>query len=100
MVILLHLLLKKLRSEWLPSKILEFYLYLFTSANIELNEVFVPDANRLAKADNFETGLSEMLKLSRLIITWIFAGAMAGAFEAAYHYTMNRKQFGKPIAGF
>jgi glutaryl-CoA dehydrogenase len=54
----------------------------------------------LAKADNFETGLSEMLKLSRLIITWIFAGAMAGAFEAAYHYTMNRKQFGKPIAGF
>ena len=37
---------------------------------------------------------------SRLTITWIFAGAMAGAFEAAYNYTMNRKQFGKPIAGF
>jgi len=41
-----------------------------------------------------------MLMLSRLTITWIFAGAMAGAFEAAYHYAMKRVQFGKPIAGF
>jgi alkylation response protein AidB-like acyl-CoA dehydrogenase len=41
-----------------------------------------------------------MLMLSRLTITWIFAGAMAGSFEAAYHYAMKRVQFGKPIAGF
>jgi len=60
----------------------------------------VPDRNRLAKADNFETGLNATLMRSRLTITWIFAGAMAGAFEAAYKYAMSRVQFGKPIAGF
>ena len=37
---------------------------------------------------------------SRLIITWIFVGIMAGAYEAAYKYAMQRIQFGKPIAGF
>jgi acyl-CoA oxidase len=62
--------------------------------------VFVPDANKLAKADDFEKGLNANLMQSRLTITWIFAGAMAGAFEAAYTYAMNRQQFGKPIAGF
>jgi acyl-CoA oxidase len=70
------------------------------NGDILLNDVFVPYNNRLAKADSFETGLNANLMSSRLLITWIFVGAMAGAFEAAYHYTMNRKQFGKPIAGF
>jgi glutaryl-CoA dehydrogenase len=37
---------------------------------------------------------------SRLTITFIFVGAMAGAYEAAYKYAMQRVQFGKPIAGF
>ncbi len=60
----------------------------------------MPDANKLGKADDFEKGVGSILMTSRLTITWIFAGAMAGAFEAAYHYTMSRKQFGKPIAGF
>lgn len=50
----------------------------------------MPDNNRLAKADNFETGLNACLMESRLTITYIFAGGMAGAFERAYHYAMNR----------
>jgi alkylation response protein AidB-like acyl-CoA dehydrogenase len=37
---------------------------------------------------------------SRLTITYIFMGGMAGAQEAAYNYAMNRQQFGKPLAGF
>lgn len=72
----------------------------YYSGIIELNEVFVPEANKLAKADDFEKGLNACLMTSRLTITWIFAGAMAGAFEAAYNYAMQRVQFGKPIAGF
>lgn len=60
----------------------------------------MPDHNKLAKADDFEKGLNAMLMESRLTITFIFAGAMAGAFEHAYKYAMNRVQFGKPIAGF
>jgi glutaryl-CoA dehydrogenase len=70
------------------------------SGEIELNDCFVPDSNRLGLANDFETGLNKNLALSRLHITWIFAGMMAGAFEAAYNYAMQRRQFGKPIAGF
>lgn len=44
--------------------------------------------NRLAKADDFEKGLNSVLLVSRLTITWIFVGAMAGAFEYAYNYSM------------
>lgn len=60
----------------------------------------MPEANRFANADDFEKGLNANLLASRLTITWIFAGGMAGAFEAAYHYAMKRVQFGRPIAGF
>ncbi len=97
----MQLLLKiKLLSAWCKSKYIKFINYPLFSGNIELKDVFVPDFNRLAKADDFEKGLNTMLMLSRLTITWIFAGAMSGAFEAAYHYSMKRIQFGKPIAGF
>lgn len=37
---------------------------------------------------------------SRLTIAYIFIGGLAGAYEAAYNYAMQRVQFGKPIAGF
>jgi alkylation response protein AidB-like acyl-CoA dehydrogenase len=52
--------------------------------------VFVKDANRLANAENFETGLNKVLMESRLTITSFFIGSMAGAFEAAYEYSMKR----------
>jgi hypothetical protein len=88
---IVQLLLKiKLLSAWFKSKYLKFINYPIFSGNIELKDVFVPDFNRLAKADDFEKGLNTMLMLSRLTITWIFAGAMSGAFEAAYHYSMKR----------
>ena len=70
------------------------------SGIIVLKDVFVPDRNRLANADNFETGLNRCLLESRLTVTFMFAGGMAGAFEVAYRYAMQRVQFGKPIAGF
>ena len=73
----------------LLGKLKKFNLYYF-SGEIELKDVFVPDANRMALADDFEKGLNAMLMASRLTITWIFVGAMAGAFEAAYHYSMKR----------
>jgi len=70
------------------------------SGIIEFKDVFVPDKNKLAKADSFETGLSKCLMESRLTLTYITLGAMAGAYEAAYKYSMQRISFGKPIAGF
>ena len=66
-------------------------LILCDSGDIELNEVFVPDANRLARAEDFERGLNNTLMRSRLTISWAIVGGIAGAFEAAYQYSMERK---------
>ena len=62
-----------------------------SNGDIEFKDVFIPDKNRLSKADTFETGLNSTLMYSRMVYTWALAGASAGALEAAYHYTMNRK---------
>jgi glutaryl-CoA dehydrogenase len=70
------------------------------NADIVLDNVFVPDSNRLAKADDFATGTNKILEHSRIKVCWGAVGIAAGAYEAALKYTLNRKQFGKPIAGF
>jgi glutaryl-CoA dehydrogenase len=38
--------------------------------------------------------------VSRLSVAWWIAGLAAGAYEAALKYTLQRKQFGRPIAKF
>jgi len=63
-------------------------------------DVFVPDQNRLANALDFASGANTILKHSRLFVAWAAVGAAAGAFEACHKYALERKQFGKPIAGF
>lgn len=49
-------------------------MVIYSSGEIDMVDVFVPDNNRLAKADDFQTGLNNMLLGSRIMITWIFAG--------------------------
>lgn len=70
------------------------------SADINLENVFVPIENRLADALDFATGANNILKHSRIFIAWIAAGCAAGAIEAAFEYTQKRKQFGKTISSF
>lgn len=70
------------------------------NAHITLKDVFVPDANKLAKATNFTQGLNAVLETSRLAIAWVACGVAAGAYEAALKYCLERKQFGRPIAQF
>ena len=41
-----------------------------------------------------------ILMHSRLMLSWMICGIAAGAYEAALRYTMQRTQFGKPIASF
>jgi glutaryl-CoA dehydrogenase len=62
--------------------------------------VFVPDHNRLAKATDFATGTNKILEPSRLGVAWSATGLAAGAYEAALKYTLQRNQFGRPIASF
>lgn len=60
----------------------------------------MPDKNRLAKAKDFTTGVNKILEHSRIYVAWVACGVASGAYEAALRYTLTRKQFGKPIAGF
>ena len=39
-----------------------------------------------------------MLQHSRIFVAWIATGMAAGACEAAFKYTQERVQFGKPVA--
>jgi glutaryl-CoA dehydrogenase len=75
-------------------------LRMIGNCDIEYNECFVPDHNKFANADDFHKGVNKTLISSRIHITYLGLGMIAGAFEAAYNYAMNRVQFGKPIAGF
>ncbi len=65
-----------------------------------MENVFVPEYNRLAKADDFTSGANKALEHSRMGVAWAAAGVAIGAYEAALRYSLNRKQFGKPIARF
>ena len=55
-----------------------------------MNDVFVPDHNKLAYAKDFATGTKAALESSRLSVAWIAAGCAAGAYEAALKYCLNR----------
>jgi glutaryl-CoA dehydrogenase len=69
------------------------------NATIHLSGVRVPEANRLARAESFED-TSRVLTVTRLGVAWQATGCARGAYEHALHYTLEREQFGRPIAGF
>ena len=60
-----------------------------------MENVFVRADNRLEKALDFARGANEVLRHSRIFIAWVATGIAAGALEAAFNYTLKRKQFGK-----
>ena len=69
------------------------------NADIKLENVRVPAANRLAKPRSFrDTGT--VLALGRYGVAWEAAGVATGAFELALKYALEREQFGKPIASY
>ena len=69
------------------------------NADIELQHVYVPAANKLAYVNRF-SDMARVLGVGRYGVAWEAAGVAAGAFELALKYTKEREQFGKPIAGF
>ena len=60
----------------------------------------MPTHNRLENALDFASGANNILKHSRIYISWLATGCAAGAYEAALKYTLERKQFGKELASF
>lgn len=75
----------------------KFSLRMVQNADIELKDCFVPDMNKLTHAKDFSS-TNLILEFSRLMVGWLAAGNAVGAYEAALKYTLERKQFGRPIA--
>jgi len=69
------------------------------NADITLDNVRVPAANRLENVSSFKH-MAQVLGMGRYGVAWEAAGCATGAFEYALDYALNREQFGKPIAGF
>ena len=72
-------------SKGLSTKKIEnkYSLRMVQNADVYLDNVFVPDHNKLAKATDFATGTNKILEHSRIKVIWGAVGCAAGAYEAA-----------------
>ncbi|MGO3109487.1 MAG: acyl-CoA dehydrogenase family protein [Sphingobacterium sp.] len=66
---------------------------------ITLTDCVVPEHDRLPNANSFKD-TAKVLQMTRAGVAWMAVGCARGAYENALEYTLNRKQFGKPIAAF
>ncbi len=66
---------------------------------ITLTECLIPEGDRLPEANSFKD-TAKVLQMTRAGVAWMAVGCARGAYENALAYTLQRKQFGKPIASF
>jgi glutaryl-CoA dehydrogenase len=71
-------------------------LRIVQNADITLDGVRVPEANRLQNANSFRE-TAAVLRLTRAEVAWGAVGNSIGAYEAALAYAGERMQFGKTI---
>lgn len=69
------------------------------NANIQLQNVRVPEANRLPGVTAFRD-VARQLAMARAIVAWAMTGTAMGAYERTLAYANERIQFGRPITGF
>lgn len=74
-------------------------LRIVQNAIIRLKDVKVPESRRLQNANSFKD-TARVLKTTRAGVAWQAVGCARGAYEHTLEYTLNRRQFGRPIAGF
>ena len=67
------------------------------TGEIVMDEVFVPVENKLPDAEGL-AGPFSCLNSARLGIAWGALGAAETCWHTALQYTMDRKQFGRPLA--
>ena len=75
----------------------KFSLRASATGEIVMDDVFVPDDNYLPDAKGL-SGPFGCLNNSRLGISWGALGAAEFCWHAARNYTLERKQFGRPLA--
>ncbi|GAA0488096.1 glutaryl-CoA dehydrogenase [Paractinoplanes deccanensis] len=69
------------------------------NADIVLDGVRVPEADRLQNANSFKD-TAKVLRQTRSGVAWEAVGVMLAAYEIALKYAKERRQFGRPIASF
>jgi glutaryl-CoA dehydrogenase len=75
----------------------KFSLRASTTGEIALDEVFVPEGNLLPGVEGLK-GPFGCLNRARYGISWGAMGAAQFCFERARSYTLDRRQFGRPLA--
>ena len=75
----------------------KFSLRASATGEIVMDDVFVPDDNYLPNAKGL-SGPFGCLNNARLGISWGALGAAEFCWHAARNYTLERKQFGRPLA--
>jgi glutaryl-CoA dehydrogenase len=66
---------------------------------ITLTNCEVLETDRLQLANSFKD-TAKVLRMTRAGVAWQAVGCARGAYESGLKYTLDRKQFGKPIASF
>ncbi len=66
---------------------------------ITMTNCLVPEFDRLPYAQSFKD-TAKVLQMTRAGVAWMAVGCARGAYENALAYTLEREQFGKPIAAF
>ena len=83
----------------LNTQVIEGKISLRTSitGSISMEDVFVPEENRFPEVSGLR-GPFTCLNSARYGISWGAMGAAESCWHAARQYTLDRKQFGKPLA--
>lgn len=69
------------------------------NADIEFNDCRVPESDRLQEAHGFRD-TADVLRHTRSGVAWEAVGVMLAAYRIALDYTLERQQFGGPVARF
>lgn len=69
------------------------------NADISLQNVRVAEADRFSGINKF-ADTNVLLRGSRLMVAWQAVGQQLAAFDVARAYTLDRLQFGRPLASF
>lgn len=74
-------------------------LRIMQNADIVLDQVRIPAENLLPGATSFDR-TNDLLRDSRAWVGWQAAGIQLAAFDIARAYALQRRQFGRKLAGF
>jgi alkylation response protein AidB-like acyl-CoA dehydrogenase len=86
---------------WKATDIPMLGLNMHPTCEVLLDSVVVPDQNRLdSSSGGALPALQRILAMARCMMATMSVGIAQGAYTAALDYSLQREQFGRPIAGF